>query len=103
MTHQHKRLIELSDIKSFNFVCKQCGVSLSVPVAGEMKRGKLYTCPHCDSPWLDRNDTAISAIADLKKSMAAMISVLQGWANRPEGFQFALEIEGDDRASKNEG
>lgn len=95
MTYQHKRLIELSDIKGLNFICKQCGVSLSIPASGELKKGKLATCPHCDSPWLSHADLAVIAVADLKKALSEMSAVLQTWANRPEGFQFSFEIEAD--------
>jgi predicted RNA-binding Zn-ribbon protein involved in translation (DUF1610 family) len=95
MTEHQKRSIEISDILAFCFTCNQCGSSLSIPVSGDMKRGKLYTCPNCDTAWLSQNEDAVIALANLTKYLSSLGSIVRTWANRPEGFRFSFEIASD--------
>jgi hypothetical protein len=89
MTYQHKKLLEISDIAAFSFTCKQCGISLSVPVLSEPKKGKLDKCPACDEPWLATADGNLQVVEDLRKAFKIFSERLSG---KGTGFKFALEI-----------
>jgi uncharacterized paraquat-inducible protein A len=50
MTLQTKRFIELADILSLRFECKECGASVALPPDGDAARATA-SCPACYKPW----------------------------------------------------
>jgi transposase-like protein len=51
MTSQTKQYIEMEDILSVRCDCKECGASLSVPVASNLA-DSLFKCPKCGKSWV---------------------------------------------------
>jgi predicted RNA-binding Zn-ribbon protein involved in translation (DUF1610 family) len=51
MTSQTKHYIELSDILSVRCDCKECGASLSLPLAANIAYS-LFKCPKCGVGWV---------------------------------------------------
>jgi hypothetical protein len=51
VTSQTKHYIETQDILSIRCDCKECGASLSLPLAYN-PASSLLACPKCRKPWL---------------------------------------------------
>jgi Zn-finger nucleic acid-binding protein len=93
MTYQQKKSLEISDIKAFCFICKECGVSLSIPTTASLKSGRLEACPTCDEPWLNSSTGNIKALMAFKDALATLaFAVGDGSKSR---FTFSLEIASD--------
>jgi hypothetical protein len=69
MHTQTKQFISLGDISSFRFLCKTCGVELSLPLREDFTRARAtHKCPSCSDYWLLLNETASgSAVPALEK------------------------------------
>ena len=94
MTSQSKYLIELSDLLAFTFTCKQCGVSVSVPIAGDTKANRLDKCPTCDEPWLTipNVNTLSLTFEKLQWTLKTMAQAMKEREESKCGFTLALEI-----------
>jgi Zn-finger nucleic acid-binding protein len=93
MTIQQKRMIELSDILAFQLICKECGVSLSIPVSSNLKNERPSKCPSCDEVWMTPVTGSIRKLLDLKEVLISLKSSIgNGSADR---FNLMIEISSD--------
>lgn len=93
MTSQTKYLIEFSDVLAFAFRCKECGITVSVPITGNVKANKFEKCPSCDEPWLVNNeDTLASTFNELRSHLRGMGENMKRRDAAKGGFSLAIEI-----------
>jgi hypothetical protein len=97
MTSQTKHYIELSDILSLCFTCKDCKMALSFPAFENLKAKKLAQCPACNEPWLDfQNGATISlSFETLHQALREFKMVMDDRGKVTKGFTLALEIKDD--------
>jgi hypothetical protein len=58
MTREHRELITIDDIESFEFLCgnKGCGARITLRCNGGLEVPSK--CPHCGHPWLEQTKDA---------------------------------------------
>jgi DNA-directed RNA polymerase subunit RPC12/RpoP len=94
MTVQQKRFIELADIVSMRFECKNCHTSVQIAFE-KFRNGTLYSCPNCQSEWaymtngmaVNNAEAAFVRFIDAAKAIEATCN------NAPVGFTVTLEIK----------
>ncbi|MGD0158494.1 MAG: hypothetical protein ABSB50_20580 [Terracidiphilus sp.] len=90
MTSQTKHYIELSDILSVRCDCKECGASLSLPLASNLADA-LFKCPKCGKSWVRfQGGTYELTIATFMKSLEDLKGLLPN-----AGFNLHFEIAAD--------
>jgi|SRR5579872_3937825 len=93
MTSQTKHLIDFSDILAFAFKCKQCGVVVSLPIAGNTKDKRLDKCPSCDEPWLVSDSEKLTDTFDqLRNHIRGFTQDMERRQKRSGGFSLSIEI-----------
>jgi hypothetical protein len=94
MTSQTKHYIEIGDVLSWSFTCKNCKVALSFPAFEPFKVRKLAQCPTCNEPWLDfpSGSTISLAVENFQKALADLKMVIDDRAKLKEGFNLVFEI-----------
>lgn len=101
MTTVAKKFIELSDILALSFVCKECGVSVSVSPkeyqARRKKVGFLKECPICNHPWTQvGGSTCELTIFKFVEAFGDLAQIISGdKVAFPVGFTLAIEIKND--------
>ncbi len=93
MMYQQKRMLELSDLISFCFTCKGCGISLSIPASANLKSGRLEKCPSCDDVWMTPVTGSVRKFLDFKQAFNSLTSSFEG--GKVDGFTLTLEIASD--------
>jgi uncharacterized paraquat-inducible protein A len=91
MTSQTKHYIEMADLLSLRCDCKDCGASLSLPLAKEIGNA-LSQCPRCKSTWAGQSSEHLSVI----NTFANKIGELKFLA-KTSGLRLYLEISSSDR------
>jgi hypothetical protein len=91
MTSQQKRTIEISDLVAFCFTCKQCGVSLSIPISATLKNDRPSRCPSCDEQWATYPLGSVGRFLELKFALMKLSESI-GESDR---FTFSIEIASD--------
>jgi hypothetical protein len=91
MLTQTRKFISLSDIFSFRFLCKTCGVEMSLPLREEdfNKARATHKCPNCRDYWLLLNETASGNAVPALEKFVQSIRALSEW---PGQCQISLEI-----------
>ncbi|MDE2103736.1 MAG: hypothetical protein KGL39_41245 [Patescibacteria group bacterium] len=103
MTMRAQHYIEVSDILAIRLECKNCGASVSFPIAKDLRFEALNACPNCSAPWLGfpASSTITPAVSDFAAAIAKTASVLKEWDNtlatvHQKGFAFSLEVSQPD-------
>ena len=91
MTHQQKRMIELSDILAFCFTCKKCGTFLSIPAASELQEDRPTRCPSCNEQWKASTMDSIARFSEFKFALKKLSESVGEY----DRFTFAIEISPD--------
>ncbi len=95
MTSQTKHYIEMSDILSVRCDCKECGASLSLPLASNLAYS-LFKCPKCGKPWVRfEGGTYELTITNFMKGMEELKGLLPN-----AGFNLQFEVSAPASAAK---
>jgi hypothetical protein len=96
MTSQTKKFIELSDILTLQFECKNatCKATLTLSVSQELRKQTLFACPACKQPWaLVNGGECESTIRDFLSAFGKLQHTLNSKPDSfPAGFLLRLEI-----------
>lgn len=88
MNSQTKTLIGFGEIAAFHFLCKTCGIELTVPLRDDFSRSRtVHKCPGCGDSWLVVNETPGGSAA-LEKFVQA-VTALSQW---PGQCKISVEI-----------
>ena len=104
MTSQTQKFIELTDILSFRFECKNedCGATLSLPARKEIgPTHPLYKCPYCGSQWpMIGQFSGPSRLGgeDFETLIRELMDVIHRIGIAPLGFRMTLEIADSEKA-----
>jgi hypothetical protein len=90
MTSKTNRYVELSDILSLRFECKQCGAAISLPLSNVCDYQRLESCPNCTKPWIRRPDG--SSIKDELKNAIGHLAILRGLLEPASKFKTELSL-----------
>jgi len=102
VTSQTKHYIELSDILTLRFDCKnpKCGASLTASVR-DFRQNALNYCPLCKEGWaLINGTTCEAAIGDFIDAFRKLERMLGSSRDFPAGFNLRIEIKEPEREQK---
>jgi hypothetical protein len=101
VTIQTKHFIDLSDIISLRFECKDCGTTLTVSIKDKLP-GRMGKCPSCNQPWAVLNGASYELLFEtFREAVNHLSRAIDGPPAAPIGFSFSLEIKADSLPVKN--
>lgn len=94
MTHQQKRMLEISDLMAFCLTCKECGVSLSIPASANLKTERPAKCPSCDEVWMTPSTGSMARLLEFKEALMKLKASIGNFGEK-DGFSVMIEIASD--------
>ena len=92
MTIQTKNYIDLADITTFRFDCKNCGATLSFPVSDTRAKLALDQCPNCRATWALRPGLSHSEIILQFRDVLKRLQTIMG-EDYPDPLNFTMKLE----------
>jgi len=99
MTVQTKQFIDLSDVLSVRFTCRNCDTSLSMPIADDkLKKSDrvnnfIDNCPSCGRPWVNMGGSnSEQLVTRFTTALNLLKETLYREPPTPIGFTFSIEV-----------
>lgn len=93
MTIQTKQYIDLTDIVTFRFDCKQCGAILSLPISDQRSKLAVDCCPNCKAEWtLRQGGSHLETLLEFRQALRNMQAIMAKDYPNPLEFTVTLEV-----------